>query len=163
MSKTSAACFDLWTSEVHKFSVFRTCILPESKMQLFLKSYVLGSAKCIFLSTFLFMRVLSFKKSKQTHTYYHFLPYHWWSLPPYNRCQLDPRCPSHSGHWLLVFFSCWTLSPTTASHPSVVVGMEPRLGVRGDFIVSYMSWFWLSTLLLSRQKFSFIIIFLLCV
>ena len=38
MSKTPAARFDLWTSEVHKFSAFRTCFL--------------GSAKCIFLSTF---------------------------------------------------------------------------------------------------------------
>ena len=51
MSKTPAACFDLWTSEVHKFSAFRTLFLPEPKTQLFSKSYV-----------------LSFKKSKQTYT-----------------------------------------------------------------------------------------------
>ena len=69
MSKTLAARFDLWTLKVHKFSPFRTYILFEPKTQLFLKSCVLGSAKHIFLSTFLFMRVLGFKKSKQTHTY----------------------------------------------------------------------------------------------
>ena len=66
--KRPAARFHLWTSEVHKWSAFWTCILPESKTQLFKKSCVLDSAKRILFPTFLFMRVLGFKKSKQTHT-----------------------------------------------------------------------------------------------
>ena len=43
---------------VHKFCAFWTSFLPEPKTQLFSKSYVLGSAKRIFFSTFWFMRIL---------------------------------------------------------------------------------------------------------
>ena len=68
--KRPAARFHLWTSEVHKWSAFWTCILLEPKTQLFLKSCVLDSVKRILFPTFLFMRVLGFKKSKQTHTKY---------------------------------------------------------------------------------------------
>ena len=68
IQKRPVVRFHLWTSEVHKWSAFWTCILPEPKTQLFLKSCVLGSAKRILLPTFSFMRVLGFKKSKQTHT-----------------------------------------------------------------------------------------------
>ena len=60
--KRPATRFHLWTSEVHKWSAFWTCILPEPK------SCVLGSAKRILLPTFSFMRFLGLKKSKQTHT-----------------------------------------------------------------------------------------------
>ena len=75
------ARFHLWTSEVHKWSAFWTCILPVSKTQLFLKSCVLDSAKRILLPTFSFMRVLGFKKSKQMHTKLECKATQYWYMP----------------------------------------------------------------------------------
>ena len=89
MSKTPAARFDLWTSEVHIFSTFRTYILLEPKTQLFLKKLRFGLSQTHFLVHFFIYARFGLQKVQ---TNAHFKKVAFWAQPNTFSCPLFYLC-----------------------------------------------------------------------